>query len=160
MISLWQSSRTVSLEKFPDQQGKVYLVTGGTSGLGYETSKALAAKNASVFMTYRDVDKYQEYAYTVNPIFTSSIKDEHPEAKVEGIRADYLEGFEYVCLLFKFADNSLGRRTATECKMWALCRSLARCAAEFKQLKLPLHCLINNVGAESPEDTKSADGFD
>ena len=40
------------------------------------------------------------------------------------------------------------------------CRSLAECAAKFHQHKLPLHGLINNVGAESPEDDKSADGFD
>lgn len=42
----------------------------------------------------------------------------------------------------------------------ALCRSLAACAASFQRHKLPLHGLINNVGAESPEDEKSADGFD
>ena len=61
MISLWQTSRAVKLDNIPDQQGKVYLVTGGTSGLGYEASKALAAKNASVFLTYRDLDKYNLY---------------------------------------------------------------------------------------------------
>ena len=59
MISLWQTSRAVKLDLIPDQTGKVYLVTGGTSGLGYETSRALAAKNASVFLTYRDQDRYQ-----------------------------------------------------------------------------------------------------
>lgn len=60
MISLWQTSRTVKLDNIPDQNGKVFLVTGGTSGLGYETSKALVAKNATVFLTYRDRDKYQQ----------------------------------------------------------------------------------------------------
>lgn len=59
MISLWQTSRAVKLDHIPDQNGKVYLVTGGTSGLGYETSKALAAKNARVFLTYRDQERYQ-----------------------------------------------------------------------------------------------------
>ena len=40
------------------------------------------------------------------------------------------------------------------------CRSLADCAADFQRHNLPLHCLINNVGTLSPEDDKSADGFD
>lgn len=60
MISLWQTHRAVKLNSLPDQTGKVYLVTGGTSGLGYETVKALAAKNARIFLTYRDLDKYQQ----------------------------------------------------------------------------------------------------
>ena len=59
MISLWQTYRAVKLDKIPDQSGKVYIVTGGTSGIGYETSKALAAKNANVFLTYRDQERYQ-----------------------------------------------------------------------------------------------------
>ena len=65
MISLWQTSRAVKLENIPDQQGKVCVVTGGTSGLGYETSKALAARNASAFLTYRDLDRYNLYVFKI-----------------------------------------------------------------------------------------------
>ncbi|KAL3146091.1 hypothetical protein ABBQ38_015440 [Trebouxia sp. C0009 RCD-2024] len=124
MISLWQTSRTVKLDNIPDQNGKVFLVTGGTSGLGYETSKALVAKNATVFLTYRDRDKYQHAI--------EGIKEDYPEAKLDGLHADYLQGFE----------------------------SLADCAAKFQRHKLPLHALINNVGVESPPDDRSADGFE
>jgi len=41
-----------------------------------------------------------------------------------------------------------------------LCSSIAICAAEFQQHDLPLHCLINNIGVESPEDDEAEHGFD
>ena len=59
MISLWQTHRTVKLDSIPDQTGKVVLITGGTSGVGYETAKALAARNATVFLTYRNLERYE-----------------------------------------------------------------------------------------------------
>ena len=39
------------------QNGKVFLVTGANSGLGYETSKALLKKGAKVIMCCRDLTK-------------------------------------------------------------------------------------------------------
>jgi len=57
MTSLFQSQRAVNLNKVPDQNGKVYLVTGGNIGLGCEVAKALAAKNAHVFITSRNLEK-------------------------------------------------------------------------------------------------------
>ncbi|WP_431729128.1 SDR family NAD(P)-dependent oxidoreductase [Verrucosispora sp. TAA-831] len=41
----------------PDQRGRVAVVTGANTGLGYETAKALAARGASVVLAVRDVDK-------------------------------------------------------------------------------------------------------
>lgn len=41
----------------PDQSGRTFLVTGANSGLGWETSLALARKNAHVVMTSRSMDK-------------------------------------------------------------------------------------------------------
>lgn len=40
--------------------GKVVLVTGGTSGIGYETVRALHATGADVYFTGRDVRKGKE----------------------------------------------------------------------------------------------------
>lgn len=37
--------------------GRVVLVTGGTSGIGIETARALFATNADVFITARDLNK-------------------------------------------------------------------------------------------------------
>lgn len=59
MTSLFQAQRAVHLNTIPDQNGKTYLVTGGNTGIGYEVAKALAAKNAHVFMTSRNAEKQQ-----------------------------------------------------------------------------------------------------
>ncbi len=41
----------------PDMQGKTVVVTGGNSGIGFETSAALAAMGARVIVTARNADK-------------------------------------------------------------------------------------------------------
>ncbi|QKW14101.1 SDR family NAD(P)-dependent oxidoreductase [Verrucosispora sp. NA02020] len=46
----------------PDQRGRVAVVTGANTGLGYETAKALAARGASVVLAVRDVTKGQQAA--------------------------------------------------------------------------------------------------
>lgn len=44
-------------DNIPDLTSKVAIVTGGNAGLGYETSLALAAKGAHVFLACRDKTK-------------------------------------------------------------------------------------------------------
>lgn len=44
-------------DEIPSLQGKVAVVTGANSGLGFECSKALAAKGATVVMTARNLQK-------------------------------------------------------------------------------------------------------
>ena len=44
-------------ENIPDLSGKMTIVTGANSGIGYETAKALAAKNAVVVMACRNLEK-------------------------------------------------------------------------------------------------------
>ena len=41
----------------PDQSGKVFVVTGTTSGLGEETARVLSRKNATVIMAARNIKK-------------------------------------------------------------------------------------------------------
>ncbi|MFM7464177.1 MAG: oxidoreductase [Cyanobium sp.] len=47
-------------DAIPDQSGRVALVTGGNSGLGLETARALAAKGATVVMACRSPRKAEE----------------------------------------------------------------------------------------------------
>ncbi|HIF75310.1 MAG TPA: SDR family NAD(P)-dependent oxidoreductase [Porticoccaceae bacterium] len=41
-------------ENISDQKGKVVIVTGSSSGLGFETAKVLANKNATVIVAVRN----------------------------------------------------------------------------------------------------------
>ncbi|MCK4901174.1 MAG: SDR family NAD(P)-dependent oxidoreductase [Anaerolineales bacterium] len=47
MISKWTA------ENMPDQSGKVAVVTGANSGIGYEMTRELARKEATVVMACR-----------------------------------------------------------------------------------------------------------
>src|SRR2546430_3063919 len=62
-------------DSIPSQLGRVFLVTGANSGIGYETSRALAAHGASVIMAVRDEAKGVEAV--------ERLKAEHPDATVE-----------------------------------------------------------------------------
>ena len=44
-------------ENIPDLSGKTAVVTGANSGLGYETTRALARKGAHVVLAVRDLRK-------------------------------------------------------------------------------------------------------
>jgi NAD(P)-dependent dehydrogenase (short-subunit alcohol dehydrogenase family) len=46
----------------PDQTGRVAVITGANTGLGYETAAALAAKGARVVLAVRNLDKGQAAA--------------------------------------------------------------------------------------------------
>jgi NAD(P)-dependent dehydrogenase (short-subunit alcohol dehydrogenase family) len=41
----------------PDQNGRIAVITGANTGLGFETARVLAARGAAVVLAVRDVDK-------------------------------------------------------------------------------------------------------
>ncbi|KAK7036770.1 short-chain alcohol dehydrogenase [Paramarasmius palmivorus] len=45
------------VEDIPDQTGKVVVITGGNTGVGFETAKALLPKNARVYIACRSKEK-------------------------------------------------------------------------------------------------------
>ncbi|KAF8922803.1 hypothetical protein EDD21DRAFT_419298 [Dissophora ornata] len=62
-IDYWKTyvqSSNFSMEQIPDLTSKVAIVTGANTGLGYETSLALARHGAHVFLACRDKTKAYE----------------------------------------------------------------------------------------------------
>ncbi len=69
-----------TVQNIPDQQGRVVIVTGGNSGIGYEAALALAGKNAQVILTARSLDKGEAAA--------RSIREKYPRAEVAVMELD------------------------------------------------------------------------
>ena len=46
-----------NIADIPDQTGRIAVVTGANTGLGFETAKALAARGARVVLAVRNLDK-------------------------------------------------------------------------------------------------------
>jgi NAD(P)-dependent dehydrogenase (short-subunit alcohol dehydrogenase family) len=63
-----------SLTDMPSQEGRIFLVTGGTSGIGYESSKALAAAGAQVVIAARNPERGEQAI--------ANIRRETPDARV------------------------------------------------------------------------------
>lgn len=63
-----------------DQSGKIAIVTGSNSGIGFEAARVLANKNASVIMACRSVDKAMEAK--------NKIIKQNPKANVEVMSLD------------------------------------------------------------------------
>ena len=67
-------------EQLGDQTGRVAIVTGANSGIGFETARVLAEKGATVVMACRNLAKAEPKA--------DEIRRRHPTAKVEVMALD------------------------------------------------------------------------
>ncbi len=69
-----------TIENISDLTGKIMVVTGGNSGLGYESVKALSGKGAEVVLASRSVDKGEKAKVKI-------LKDV-PEGRIKVIQLD------------------------------------------------------------------------
>ncbi len=77
------SKKTWSENSIVDMTGKTIIITGANTGLGYETAKVLASKNATIIFAVRNVQKGQN---AVNKILK-----EYPNARLKLIRLDLMD---------------------------------------------------------------------
>lgn len=80
MNSFGEKSTASDVLASKDLSGKTVFITGGNSGLGLETGRAMAAQGAHVVLAGRDQGKLDQAV--------SAIKADSPEAKVETIICD------------------------------------------------------------------------
>ena len=74
------SKHNWNADQLGDQSGRVAIVTGANSGIGFETARVLAEKGATVIMACRNLDKANPKA--------DEIRAAHPDAKVEVMALD------------------------------------------------------------------------
>ncbi|KAI8908707.1 short chain dehydrogenase [Powellomyces hirtus] len=67
----------------PDQTGKVVIVTGGNTGIGYETCLHLAEHNATIYMAARTESRAMAAM--------QKIKEKNPNAKVHWLKMDLMD---------------------------------------------------------------------
>ena len=67
----------------PDQKGRVAIITGSSSGIGYETARVLASKNATVVIAVRNLEKGESAL--------KKIKSTFPEANARIMELDLAE---------------------------------------------------------------------
>lgn len=70
-----------SITSLPSLRGRVFLVTGGNTGIGYTTCLNLAAKGARVYMGARSLDKASQAI--------TQIKQQHPQADLQILIMDH-----------------------------------------------------------------------
>lgn len=163
-----------STEDIPDLTGKVVIVTGANSGLGYATTVALASHGAHVFLACRSKDKALEAierakveirgssrsasfptTTTTTASNTTTSAPSSPTGKAPTAAAiaaaKYLKDKDGNAVEPKLDFLQLDLNDMNSC---------SRAAKEFLEKGLALHILINNGGIMTSPFALSADGIE
>ena len=87
-------------QNLPDLSGTLAVITGANSGIGFETTKALAGNGAQVVMAIRSLERGQAAA--------ERIRSQHPQARLEIMLLDLAD----LDSVHRFADEFLERYTS------------------------------------------------
>ena len=95
-------------EDIPDQSGKIAIVTGANSGIGFETARLLALHGAAVIMACRNLEKGQAAVDQIrnqNPRGQAILQrlDLADLASVGGFAENYLAEFDRLDILINNA---------------------------------------------------------
>lgn len=133
-LAFWKTYFTpdrYSIAQIPDLTGKVAIVTGANTGLGYTTMVALAGRGAHVFLACRSQKRALAAIQTALP----EIRSKYPSLTT----APNLE----------FLELDLMDLNKTQ-----------QAAKEFLRKELPLHILVCNAGVMVVPFKLSADGIE
>lgn len=115
----------------PDQTGKVVLVTGANSGIGFETARVMASHGAEVLLACRNDDVLARLKETTAHDAMAAIRAEHSDAKLHLLELDLASQASIKTAAKRFHDR-------------------------FGQLDI----LINNAGVMWLPESKTEDGFE
>lgn len=133
-LAFWKhlvTPNNYSHSKIPDLSGKIAIVTGANSGLGYATAVALAANGAHVFLGCRNKQRAEDAIERAKV----EIKETYPITVAVG-KMEFLE--------LDLNDMRKARESARV----------------FSEKGLPLHILVNNSGIMATPFELSADGIE
>ena len=111
--------KSFNIDKLPLQEGKIAIVTGANSGLGFETAKALAKKGFLVIMACRNLKKAQdavnEIEKTVKKTHLEIIKIDTSSLKsVKTFADEFLKNYQKLDLLINNAGIMVPPYSLTE----------------------------------------------
>ncbi|ORX35729.1 hypothetical protein BD324DRAFT_642905 [Kockovaella imperatae] len=142
-IFFWNRPRW-STNEIPDQTGRVVLVTGGNSGTGYATCKALYEKGATVYLACRSPERAEEAIQDIKRGVTYKLTGKVYPENAERTEEKRKGTGSLVFMELDLADLS----------------SIKRFVEEFKQKEQRLDVLFANAGVmASPEGMRTQQGY-
>ncbi|KAL4757790.1 uncharacterized protein BDW70DRAFT_153018 [Aspergillus foveolatus] len=94
---------TFTSENVPGQQGKVFLITGGTSGIGFELARILYRHGGKVYITARSEEKAKKAIQVIQ----ASIPNHHGELDFVVLELDDLRSIKASAEAFKAKESKL-----------------------------------------------------
>ncbi|MFE7223868.1 SDR family NAD(P)-dependent oxidoreductase [Nocardioides sp. NPDC057577] len=107
-------SDTWTEQHIPDQQGRVAVVTGANTGLGFETARMLAAHGAHVVLAVRDAEKGKQAAARIDGDVSVQVLDLTSLDSIRSAAADLRTAHPRIDLLINNAGVMYTPKQTTE----------------------------------------------